>query len=122
MKTICVYPTKAQFIIGEEIKIKVELNNAVEAGSTLICNIYRLQESLFKIEKTVLKGDKEIVFSFNLNIRERYMTGYGVKVEVQRLDGNYDAYYTAFDVVDSWTRAPRYGFISDFFDSDMNDE
>ena len=122
MKTICVYPTKAQFIIGEEIKIKVELNNAVEAGSTLICNIYRLQESLFKIEKTVLKGDKEIVFSFNLNIRERYMTGYGVKVEVQRLDGNYDAYYTAFDVVDSWTRAPRYGFISDFSDSDMNDE
>ena len=122
MKTICVYPAKAQFIIGEEIKIKVELNNAVEAGSTLICNIYRLQESLFKIEKTVLKGDKEIVFSFNLNNRERYMTGYGVKVEVQRLDGNYDAYYTAFDVVDSWTRAPRYGFISDFFDSDMNDE
>ena len=122
MKTICVYPAKAQFIIGEEIKIKVELNNAVEAGSTLICNIYRLQESLFKIEKTVLKGDKEIVFSFNLNNRERYMTGYGVKVEVQRLDGNYNAYYTAFDVVDSWTRAPRYGFISDFFDSDMNDE
>ncbi len=122
MKTICVYPAKAQFIIGEEIKIKVELNNAVEAGSTLICNIYRLQESLFKIEKTVLKGDKEIVFSFNLNNRERYMTGYGVKVEVQRLDGNYDAYYTAFDVVDSWTRAPRYGFISDFSDSDMNDE
>ena len=122
MKTICVYPAKAQFIIGEEIKIKVELNNAVEAGSTLICNIYRLQESLFKIEKTVLKGDKEIVFSFNLNNRERYMTGYGVKVEVQRLDGNYNAYYTAFDVVDSWTRAPRYGFISDFSDSDMNDE
>lgn len=122
MKTICVYPAKAQFIIGEEIKIKVELNNAVEAGSTLICNIYRLQENLFKIEKTVLKEDKEIVFSFNLNNRERYMTGYGVKVEAQRLDGNYDAYYTAFDVVDSWTRAPRYGFISDFFDSDMNDE
>jgi dextranase len=122
LKTICVYPAKAQFIIGEEIKIKVELNNAVEAGSTLICNIYRLQESLFKIEKTVLKGDKEIVFSFNLNNRERYMTGYGVKVEVQRLDGNYNAYYTAFDVVDSWTRAPRYGFISDFSDSDMNDE
>lgn len=61
------------------------------------------------------------VYSLAESISEK-TGGYLVKIEFFQKTEKLGSCYTAFDVVNCWTEAPRYGFLSSFSEEDKQKE
>lgn len=118
-----IYPSKAQYEKNDEIEIIVELDDVDNLSCELLqCNIYRLHNRIYTANEVVIKGQEIVIFKFHLENTEASMVGFGVELKLLINDNLKEKLSTSFDIVDSWKLAPRYGFLSDFFEDDRNDE
>jgi len=109
------YPAKCQFKPGETVSIEVVISNAHawRACGELSVSIKRLAEEVHVVHISI-----EVQPRASLTREFRWapppeVAGYGVDVALE-VGADLLRASTAFDVVDSWTRAPRYGFLCDF--------
>lgn len=115
-----IYPARAQFRKGEKIKVIVEIEGH-NTSSKLRCNVYRLHDNILSLDKYVSSSENHVVFEFDINSDE-FMSGYGVEVELYENNKKVQTLNTAFDILSSWKYAPRYGFLSDFSPSELEDK
>jgi len=119
---IDVFPLKSQYRLGEKVKIKVIVGrNTQLQDSCLICNVYRLNYKVTTIRRENIENISEIIFEINTDDFEDDISGYGVEVELYSENVLKGRAATAFDITSEWCNAPRYGFISDFSQDDLND-
>ncbi|MCI1579541.1 MAG: glycoside hydrolase family 66 protein [Clostridium beijerinckii] len=115
------YPSKAQFNKGEKIEIIVDGEGSV-SENYIRCNIYKLHENILSMEKSISTFENKVLFEFDINDDESFMSGYGVEVELFENGERMQVLTTAFDILSSWKNAPRYGFLSDFSPDDLGDK
>lgn len=122
LKILDVYPLKAQFNKGDKIQVAVELESASEG--IVMCKVYRFHEIILIVEKNIKTLVKEVLFEFDVKINEKdsTMSGFGIDVELYQDGKMIHSKSTAFDILDSFKYAPRYGFLSDFSQSDLEDK
>lgn len=117
-----VFPLKSQYKHGEKVQIKVIIGQNTQLQDIyLICNVYRLNHKIRTIRKENIENSSEVIFEINTDDLQDVISGYGVEVELYSEDVLKERAATAFDIVENWCDAPRYGFISDFSQKDLND-
>lgn len=116
-----IYPARAQFRKGEKIKVIVDVEG-YNSSNRLKCNVYKLHDNILSLDKFVSSSENHVVFEFDINSSEAFMSGYGVEVELYENNEKVQSLNTAFDILSSWKCAPRYGFLSDFSPSDLEDK
>lgn len=118
------YPSKAQYIKGENVDIMLELANGGSMESVFLVElrVSFLSELISTFKKEIALQSKEYkkvtmeLQSYNDDFR-----GYGVDIFVWQEGSLIDTRSTSFDVVADWRKAARYGFLSDFNASDEGD-
>lgn len=110
-----IYPEKAQYLKGENVRITVEVGFS-ESEKTVFLNIYHLERLIKKIPVTLRCGSESI----SIEVFEDSFAGYGVALEDR--DTGIIIAETAFDVVDHPGKAVRYGFLSDFDTKDDDEQ
>ncbi len=113
-----VYPGKAFYKANEGVRIHISVRNNSNTfvNEKLIIRIYRLHQMIWeeiRIE-TFEHGRSDLVCEFSAP--DLGIQGYGVEVSLCDL-----IVTTSFDVLDSWSDRPRYGFLSDFYEADEKD-
>ena len=93
-----VIPNKTQYEIGERVWLEIKKTGPTKANHVKV--------SLFTYQGENLKME----------------CGYLVKIEFFQKTEKLGSCYTAFDVVNCWTEAPRYGFLSSFSEEDKQKE
>ncbi|MDF2881661.1 MAG: hypothetical protein K0R54_2218 [Clostridiaceae bacterium] len=116
-----VYPSKAQYKKNEKIEIIVEVENIISA-SKLKCNVYKLHENILTQDKILNPSENIVKIEFSIDNTKGMLCGYGVKIELYVKDEKVQESSTAFDILDSWRYAPRYGFMADFSPEDFVDK
>jgi dextranase len=116
-----IYPVKAQFKKGEKVQIIVELEGT-DFENNIKCNVYKLHENIITKTKNITDSESKVVFEFDINSDEVFMSGYGVEVERYEKGEMVQVLTTAFDILSSWKYAPRYGFLADFSPKDIKDK
>ncbi|MDT8717510.1 hypothetical protein IAI10_12635 [Clostridium sp. 19966] len=116
------YPAKAQFKKEEKIQIVAELLGEAYENMLLSCKVYKLHEKIFSQDKHIASLDNKVVFEFDIKDEEKILYGYGVEIELYDKKEKLQGLSTAFDILPSWKNAPRYGFLSDFSQKDLEDE
>jgi dextranase len=115
--TAC-HPTKATYKPGEAVEILVVLSNGHSrpAGVDLVTRFTHMASSTATvIQRAELTSGDERAFLVLWHPPGESPRGYGVDLEVRDLGGRTLANaHTAFDVLESWTQTPRYGFLCDF--------
>jgi len=118
------YPNKAQFIKGEDIELTLELFNSFKIESN-----FKIQINFSFLNKVIYKK----IFNINLDIQEKRnititipgkdddFRGYGVDAYVYQGNQILQQCSTSIDIVSSWKKAIRYGFLSDFYIKDKDD-
>nr|WP_232195900.1 glycoside hydrolase family 66 protein [Thermoanaerobacter sp. X514] len=118
-----VYPSKSQYRPGEKVEIIATFEVTDDLGNyTVSCTVLNFHDILYKTEKELKLHDEKVVFEFNIEKNEKEMMGFGVEVDLYRNNEKINSLSTSFDITESWKLAPRYGFLSDFFDRDKNDD
>ena len=116
------YPSKAQFISNENITLVLELKNTNSEYKilNLRVNIFSLGKIIDNID-TVLKLKPLEDCSIELPIppKDEIFKGYGADAYIYEGEKLLEEASTAFDVVDSYKRAIRYGFLSDFYNHEL---
>lgn len=116
------YPGRAQFISNENIKLILELKNTDSETKNL-----ELKVDIFYLGKLVDKINKilELEPLENLSLeliipgKDEGFKGYGADAYIYENGILLGSISTAFDVVDSYKRAIRYGFLSDFYSHEL---
>lgn len=112
------YPTKAQFVSMEEVSLLLSLRNRKEQRAEIILRLEVLhlgKETMCQEMKIELKPMEETCIKLSLPPKKEVFAGFGADVFLYEGDEIRDTASTAFDVVDSYKRAIRYGFLSDFY-------
>jgi dextranase len=111
-------PNKATYKPGEMVEIDITLTN--QSTRTIEANIaasykYLTQEVMQVHDVVELPPKCQQDIQLTWNPPPDSPRGYGVDVAVTNADDQVLATcHSAFDVLTSWTQAPRYGFLSDF--------
>lgn len=109
-----IYPDKAQYITGELPVLVIELYNPpIPANIHLRIEIYKLAEKIFEKSLSV-NGYTEKAISIELIPFHTDWQGYGVDIYLEASGELMETASTAFDVVSSWKKTPRFGFLSGF--------
>lgn len=121
------YPLKAQFIPNEKIEMCVELeyDESCDEGKA-----FRLEVVVTHLGAIKEVLNYEIYFavknkrSINIDISGKYddNEGYGIDIFVYKDQRIVAAAESSFDVVSDYRKAVRYGFLSDFYLKDIDDE
>jgi dextranase len=115
--TAC-HPTKATYKPGEAVEILVVLSNGHSrpARVDLITRFTHMASSTATVtQRAELPSRDERAFHVSWHPPAESPRGYGVDLQVRDLGGRTLTYaHTAFDVLESWTQTPRYGFLCDF--------
>lgn len=119
------YPQKAQFIKDEPIEIVVEIYNPeddtiildMEAKLSFLAEVIEV----YKFKIRALARERKL-FIINIAAKSVEFKGYGVDLYMFSENDILQVFSTSFDVVSSWRKATRYGFLSDFYDDDIGDE
>ena len=104
---ISVAPDKAFYHPGEAVTLVVQADGGAEVQATIRC----LSETVASLRAPLQDGSARLMWTPPAEARR----GYGVDVEL--LDANgavLAATASAFDVLDRWIEAPRYGFLTNF--------
>lgn len=110
-----IYPDQAQYKSGQTGNIIVELETAKDVLLELEFVITKLERQVKK-ERLSIKAEmaSRQTVSIPLFTEETVWAGYGVKVTVRCEGEALSSASTSYDIADHWSRAPRYGFLSDF--------
>ncbi len=115
VRLIDVYPLQGAFAPGETVRLIAELDAERLTAARVRLSICHLASTVAVLSWPVslVAGVHEVVLDWQPPpIAPR---GYGADIELVDQDGSVrDAASTAFDVLDCWTQAPRYGFLADF--------
>lgn len=117
-----VYPDRAQYRPSQSGSILVELETQEDAVLDLVVVFSKLEQRVAEetVQIKMENGSRQIV-SIPLFIEETEWAGYGVKVTVLHNKGVLSTACTSYDIADHWSRAPRYGFLSDFRSEESGD-
>lgn len=119
-----IYPEKAQYLQSEPVSIMVELFNP--AGTERQFELEIRSSFLNHLEDTqrfnisILPGECKVL-PVSLGSRDVDFAGYGVDVSLYEAGVLLQEASTSFDVVSDWRKAPRYGFLCDFYPGDRGD-
>lgn len=119
-----VYPDKVQYLPGQEVRILVEMYNpcTAEMEVTAAMSVKLLDDELIKDEINVaLPANSTGAASFTFTPPVTYWQGFGADISLIINNNVCHRLSTAFDVVSTWKKAPRYGFLSDFYKEDEDD-
>ncbi len=108
---------KAFYRPGETVHLAGKLTSQVRqpAEARLVAEITQVAGRLERLEQPLTLQGGEQAFEFSWQPPEQAPRGYGLDLTLQTLSGETLASAsTAFDVLERWTQAPRYGFLSDF--------
>ncbi len=105
-----VHPARAFFRPGERVQLQIKLDSAVEG--VVKVTVYHLG-AVITTWKAVLNGEGVI----EGEVPPEAGRGYMAHVEAQGQQA-----FTAFDVLDRWTQAPRYGYLFDFKSGRTNED
>jgi len=102
---------------GETIRwtVVVHSENTDPVTAEVVSKISHVDQTLGAITKEVSihEGDQEVNFEWIAPLETP--RGYGLDVSIISSAGNeYFEVSSGFDVLDTWTQMPRYGFLSDF--------
>ena len=116
------YTDKARYNPGDSVQIKAELFNA--SGSTFSgiarFRITHLFDTVLEITSNVVLGASSgTTLTVPWISRGDDFRGYGIDLDI--LDGSTtnDRRSSAIDISTDWTRFPRYGFFSDFYEGEQ---
>lgn len=114
---IKLFPEKAQFSPDEPILLRARLSNFPADAAVRL--------SVFHFGKPVLSQERpaapEVKFRFCPQGSLRMMQGFLARAELLCGGTVRACAYTACDRAESWKAAPRYGFLSDFQESEKDD-
>lgn len=108
-----VIPNKTQYEIGERVWLEIKKTGPTKANHVKV-SLFTYQGENLKMECTLEQG---VYIPLAESISEK-TGGYLVKIEFFQKTEKLGSCYTAFDVVNCWTEAPRYGFLSSFSEED----
>lgn len=119
-----VYPVLAQFRSGQPVDIAVELHNEANEAKTWrleikVCWLNRTVERI--VQEVVMSAGEERKMTVPLSPQTAEFNGYGVDVFLAEGEERRWTASTAFDVVSDWRKSTRYGFLSDFYTSELGD-
>lgn len=126
LEIVDITPSKSFFKPGESICVEVELasSSAEMAYTTLGVSVVWLDEQLYLDERNVnlMPGEhKKLLFEFPPQYKK--FLGCGVDATLKDQNGIVLATKsTAFDVLENWALAPRYGFLCDYSKSETDTE
>jgi dextranase len=115
-----VYPYKASYRPGETVRLLVSLAGQttleVGAGIHVVASITFLADEVARLTEMVqLTGRMPVTAELLWTPPPSAPRGYGVDIHALSASGQVlAAGSTAFDVLEHWTQAPRYGFLTDF--------
>lgn len=116
---IDIFPDKAVYTLGEKVKINICVDNKDKDKKPCYIN-YKISH----LDEVICNSKEIHVLNEGINtVVIEYMPpdiinrGYGIEVSIQ--DSSKE---TSFDVLEHWKVRPRYGFLSDFYKEDENDE
>ena len=101
-----VIPNKTQYEIGERVWLEIKKTGPTKANHVKV-SLFTYQGENLKMECTLEQG---VYIPLAESISEK-TGGYLVKIEFFQKTEKLGSCYTAFDVVNCWTEAPRYGFL-----------
>ncbi|MCC6613422.1 MAG: hypothetical protein IT320_08085 [Anaerolineae bacterium] len=105
-----VAPDKSFYHPGESVRLQV----SASGGAQVAAQITYLADVVAELTAPVTDGSAELTWTPPVTP----MRGYGVDLRLLDDDGaTLASTSTAFDVLDHWTQAPRYGFLTDFLPS-----
>lgn len=120
------YPKKAQFATGEDIKLVIELENtsdaAIELQIILVTRFLNRTVKNYKYDIGILLPGAKKELPMLIDPIEEDFCGYGADVYAYGSGKLMDTFSSAFDVVSDWRRTARYGFLSDFYAEDSGDK
>lgn len=120
-----VYTDMAQYRPGRQVEITVEICNPCSEEMTVcvLMEVLRLNETIgAEKHDVVLQKESAASVGFAYMPPNSDWQGYGVDISLIFGDILCHNLSTAFDVADSWKRAPRYGFLCDFGKEDEKDD
>lgn len=118
------FPSRAQFEPGDRVEIEIELHNpaAVPAEAMLSVDVFSLENATaHHQESVVLKARRVSKLACTVDACAGKTGGFGVDVTLTVGGQVADRLSTAYDVVQKWSDAPRYGFLSGFYRADEAD-
>lgn len=116
MRLLDFYPSLGSFNPGATVNLTVEIIAEESCAADLQVSLFHLADEIQSYDFTLKldKGHRE--YPIELTIPSKESRGFGVKAHLLSEDGQLiDNGTTAFDLQDTWTEFPRYGFLSDFF-------
>lgn len=112
---IRVAPDRAMYHPGEAVTLTV----TASGGARVEAEIRYLSETVEELSAQLENGRATLAWM----PPEVSPRGYGVDVRLMDAEGNVlTTTSTAFDVLEHWTQAPRYGFLSDFTSERSDDD
>lgn len=118
-----IFPAKASFNNGDRVEIVAIFEDLKEDKNYfLIYSLYHLNERLYSKTIDITPFEQERIIEIDNLLDEGDMAGYGFEAELYEDGKAVSISSTSFDVLKSWTYAPRYGFLSDFSLKDLEDE
>ena len=111
-----IYPDRAFYRPGERVQLHVNLAGEAPSDVQVIASIAHLSGEMARLVEPVRPAAGETVTAgLTWTPPATAPCGYGVDAQVVDRPGHVIATAsTAFDVLDRWTQAPRYGFLTDF--------
>lgn len=119
-----VYPSKAQYLSGENIYIILEFHNRENKEIILQAEVrvnYLSELVNTYNSRVMLQPGEYRTITMEIGSHNDCFKGYGVDVSVYICKAMIDTLSTAFDVVSDWRMAARYGFLSDFHPSECGE-
>jgi dextranase len=110
------FPNRGHFAPGTEVEFLLELESGQPGEINLVLEIFSLPELVFAQKKSLQLAAGKNRISLSWAAPNEAGKGYGANVKISQTgsEGLLDSARTAFDVLESWTDFPRYGFLSDF--------
>lgn len=118
------YPEKAQYLSGQDVKIIVQIKNPARSQVTVTAFmiIAQLETIVYQDDLQLqLEPSEEKSMCFTYGSPQSDWEGYGVDITLNMEGRALGMLSTAFDVVSSWKKAIRYGFLCDFYEKDEED-
>jgi dextranase len=111
-----VYPDKGCYRPGESVRLRAELAAGTDLEACLVASITLLCDEVAQVTETVhVPANGRATAELSWTPPDDAPRGYGVDLRAVDDAGRMlAAASTAFDVLEHWTQAPRYGFLSDF--------
>lgn len=114
-----IYPNKGQFLIDDTIEVVIEFES-IES-----INEYNIEVIIIHIDEVIVQKriDSNIINDNFIKLDLPYLPvgGYGLEIIVYKANEQLEKYTTAFDIAMNHKASPRYGFLSDFSQQEMND-